>query len=63
MGKWCNTAISSTQKGHSVVCTMLLEHNANVNKKGKIRATPLFEAAQECHADVCTVLFEHNVQM
>ena len=52
--------MEAAQTGYTDLCTMLLEHNANVNRKSENHATLLVLAAQEGHGDVCTVLLEHN---
>ena len=48
--------------GDTDVCTVLLEHNANVNKKFA-NDTALFQAEQNGHVDVCTVLLKNNANI
>ena len=52
-GKPATLRIQAAKEGHADVCTVLLENNANTNKKGAVDAMPLFIAAKECHVDVC----------
>ena len=42
------------------VCSVLLEHGAFVEAKGKAGVTPLHMAASMGHTDVMTVLLQHD---
>lgn len=54
--------LQASQEGHGNVCTVLLEHNVNVNEKKEDGATPLFRAAKNGHVDI-TLCYLNTTQI
>lgn len=42
--------------GDHGICTLLLDHGADINKKDARKQTPLWFAAKKGHADICNLL-------
>ena len=55
MEKMPKPLLQTRQKNHTDICMVLLENNANINKKRRNSAKPLFISTHNSDADVCTM--------
>ena len=56
----CPQGFYAVPRGHTEICSLLLEHGSNVTDTCLKGATPLLYAAQHGHTKVCKLLLEHR---
>ena len=53
----------AAQIGDPVVCQLLIDHGADVNKQDARKQTPLWVSAEEGHKDICEVLIQNGASV
>ena len=53
----------AAQIGDPVVCQLLMDHGADVNKRDARKQTPLWVSAEEGHKDICEVLIQNGASV